>query len=149
VSVSFPDATNGWIACAGEGGAGTAAKAVIATTDGGSSWTVRAAVTIPGEPGTTGTIPFSDYMAGIAMRPNGTGMAWMGRGTTLRTTDGGRTWVAMPPGDFDLVIASAGSAPTDRDWALVLFDGNHGQEVLETTADAGRTWQLKSVISTP
>jgi photosystem II stability/assembly factor-like uncharacterized protein len=149
VSVSFPDSLHGWIACAGEGGAGTAAKAVVGTTDGGRTWSVRAAVTLPAEPGTTGTIPFSDYLAGIAMRANGKGMAWMGRGTTLRTTDGGRTWLAMPPGDFDVVIASAGAAPTDRDWALLVFDGNRGQQLLETTANTGATWQVRSVISTP
>jgi photosystem II stability/assembly factor-like uncharacterized protein len=149
VSVSFPDELNGWIACGGEGGAGTAAKAVIATTDGGRTWTVRAAVTLPGEPGTTGTIPFSDYMAGIAMRADGVGMAWMLRGTTVRTTDGGRTWKPMPPGEFDVVIPATGTVVTARNWLLFVWDANRGEYVLESTSDAGETWQAKSVIPQP
>lgn len=126
-------------------GAGQAPKGVAETTDGGQTWTVRARVTPPSSP--VGSISISDYLDGIAMRPSGVGLAWEGRGGTLRTTDGGRTWTPMPPGGSDAgPIPAGGWAITDRDWLILLWDPNAQTTVLYATDDGGATWRVVSHV---
>jgi photosystem II stability/assembly factor-like uncharacterized protein len=81
------------------------------------------------------------------MRPDGFGMAWGERGITVRTNDAGQNWIAMPPGEPDVVIAEDGWAVSDRDWILLVFDGNHGRLVLETTHDSGQTWEISAAFA--
>lgn len=144
VGVSFVSAMHGWIACLGDVGAGSGAKGVVETADGGRTWVIRAAATFDGP--NVGAIGIGDYLQGISMRPDGTGLAWEGRGGTLRTTDGGRHWIAIPPGDFDVVIPQSGWATTDRDWYFVLWDGNLGQMVLSSSQDAGSSWTSNTSV---
>jgi photosystem II stability/assembly factor-like uncharacterized protein len=151
VAVSFVSRLHGWIGCAGEGSAGQAPKAVAETTDGGRTWHVRARATPPrsrpGDPADVGSISMSDYLDGIAMRPSGLGLAWEGRGGTLRTTDGGRTWRTMPPGGSDAgPVPAGGWAITDRDWLILLWDPTAQATVLYATHDGGRTWQAGSHV---
>ena len=82
-----------------KGGTGEAGKGIAETTDGGRTWTTRARVNPPGAgfPADVGSMDLSDYLGAISMRESGVGLAWEGRGGTLRTTDGGRTWTDMPP----------------------------------------------------
>ena len=47
--VSFVSATRGWLACAGDGGAGQAPKAIMTTEDGGRTWRAAAAFLRPRE----------------------------------------------------------------------------------------------------
>jgi photosystem II stability/assembly factor-like uncharacterized protein len=145
VSVSFVDRLHGWVGCAGMAGAGLAPKGVAETTDGGRTWTVRARVTPASGP--VGSISITDYLEGIAMRPSGVGLAWEGRGGTLRTTDGGRTWTPMPPGGSDAgPIPAGGWAITDRDWLILLWDPNAQTTVLYATHDGGATWRAVSHV---
>jgi hypothetical protein len=138
IAVSFPDLSHGWIGCAGEGGAGTAPKAVMGTIDGGKTWKVRSLVTPPGGPASVGTISFGGYLAGIAMRADGIGIQWVDRSTTFRTSDGGRIWRPIPPGSPDVVSVADAWLLTDRDWFAVDFDGNDGHEKVLASQDAGR-----------
>jgi photosystem II stability/assembly factor-like uncharacterized protein len=144
VAVSFPDPLHGWIGCTANG-ASTNPKGVVATEDGGETWTVRSAVRIPGEGTSVGTIDFADYLIGLAMLSDGTGLWWGGRGTTQLTRDGGQTWVASPPGEFDAKIPSGALLLDDQQWLVAMWDGNAGQDVLEETRDAGQTWSTPSL----
>lgn len=141
VTVSFASRLQGWVGCAGMGGAGEAAKGVAETTDGGRTWTMRAAAYPPGIGKDVGSISLVDYLAGISMRPSGVGLAWESRGGTLRTADGGRTWTPMPPGGTDAgPVPAGGWAVTDSDWLILLSDPNAQATVLYASHDGGRTW---------
>lgn len=139
VAVSFGATTRGWIGCLGDGGAGQNAKGIVETVDGGLTWSIRAAAYIYDQK-PIGTISSSDYLLGLSMRPSGVGLAWEARGATIRTSDGGRAWTEMPPGQPDTVIAHGGWAATDTIWYLVMWDGNIQDTALWVTRDAGRHW---------
>lgn len=145
VAVAFPDASHGWVGCTSNG-ASTNAKGVVATQDGGKTWVLRSAVRVPGEGPSVGTIEGGDYMIGLAMRPDGTGIWWGGRGVTERTDDGGATWSSTPPGDFDVKIPSAAWLVDDQHWVIVLWDGDLGSQVLVETLDGGQTWNRISLL---
>jgi len=149
VDVSFVSREHGWVACAGQAGAGEAGKGVAATSDGGHTWATRARVDPPGagSPANVGSMDLSDYLGGISMRPSGLGLAWDGRGGTLTTSDSGRTWIDIPPGGSDAgPVPQGGQALTDRDWFVLLWDGETQATILYATHDAGTTWQLVSQI---
>lgn len=149
VAVSFPDALHGWVACNGTVGAGMATKAILATTDGGTAWTVMASSPIPGQGKDVGSIAANGYLSGIAMAADGHGMVWMGRGVTERTVDGGRTWIDMPPGEWDAREAEAGWVLDDHDWLLYVWNGTDHGPALEVTHDAGRSWTVVGLIPPP
>lgn len=144
-AVTFPDALHGWVGCTSSG-ASTNAKGVMATVDGGRTWTVRSAARIPGEGPSVGTISFSDALAGLAMRPAGTGIWWGIRGVTERTQDGGVTWADSPPGEFDVRTPGAGWLRDDQDWLMVLWDGDLGRQALVESRDGGQTWTTVSLL---
>jgi hypothetical protein len=149
IAVSFPDPEHGWMACNATAGAGNATKAILETANGGATWTVTASAPVPGHGKDVGQIGTSGYLAGLAMAADGVGMAWMGRGVTVRTADGGRTWVNMPPGEWDVRDANAGWALNDHDWLLYVWNGAGDQPALEATHDGGRTWSIVAVIPSP
>jgi len=149
VDVSFVSRDHGWVACAGGAGAGEAGKGVAETTDGGRTWTTMARVNPPGAgfPADLGSMDLDGYLGGISMRPAGVGLAWESRGGTLRTTDGGRSWTDMAQVGSDAgPVPHGGQALTDRDWFVLLWDGEAQATVLYATHDAGTTWELVSQI---
>lgn len=126
-------------------GAGEAAKGVAETFDGGFTWRLRSRVTPFGP--SIGTIEISDYILNLSMRPSGKGLAWEGRGGTIRSIDSGRTWQDIPPGGSDAGPIPVGAwAATDRDWFVVMWDGNLQATALWTSHDGGSTWQSVSAV---
>jgi hypothetical protein len=148
-AISFPNATNGWLACDEDLGAGNAVKAILATTDRGETWEVRASLPWPGKGRVVGHLGANGYLHGLAMRASGVGMNWQGRGITEKTIDGGRTWLPTPPGDFDIVLPSAGWLLDDENWLLYVWNGIEGQATLELSTDAGASWEVVSIIPQP
>ncbi len=149
VAVSFPDRVHGWVACNSTFGAGMATKAILATADGGTTWSVTASSPIPGQGEEIGVIAANGYLSGLAMAADGHGMLWMGRGVTERTADSGRTWIDMPPGEWDVREAAAGWAFDDREWLLYVWNGTDGGPAIEATHDGGRTWSIVAVLPAP
>jgi photosystem II stability/assembly factor-like uncharacterized protein len=141
VAVSFVSATVGWVLCeAGTNPGGVEQRGVAETTDGGSTWQWVARVTPAGDPQVT-TLETSDLPAGMAMRPDGSGLIWCWGGSLLRTEDGGRSWsnVSSTPLTFTVqpwIIASAGAAGP---WFAMRPAGN--PLTLERSDDGGRTWR--------
>ncbi|MBI3750840.1 MAG: hypothetical protein HY263_04175 [Chloroflexi bacterium] len=145
VAVSFVSSTHGWIGCRGEEGAGQGEKGVVETSDDGRSWSTRSAARFDGSQ--VGTIAGSDYLIGLSMRASGVGIAWEGRGGTMRSVDGGRTWLPIPPGGTDAGPIPYGAwAATDHDWFVVMWDGNLQATTLWASHDAGKEWRSVSAV---
>jgi photosystem II stability/assembly factor-like uncharacterized protein len=153
-AVSFTDARRGWVGCSGAGG-GTTPKAIMASADGGVTWTVRSSV--DGDPRTSvGTIDFADGLIGLAMLPDGSGIWWGDRGTTARTIDGGRTWTAIPLGSFDVRSIAAVALVDQRHWFAVVSGsddpvsgGGVIAERLKLSSDQGSTWTTVGLMPVP
>ena len=105
--LSFVDGSRGWAAVEDWGIDGDRAQgAVLATSDGGATWTRQA-----------GT---AAVLLGVGMSAGGSGWAWGERGTVLRTVDGGATWTPDDAGTDSSLNDAAVSA------AEVLFVGGDG-----------------------
>ena len=145
-SVSFPDERNGYAA----GVDGT----IVATNDGGASWTARdaplnratsasAAGAQVGEPGQR------EHITGITFVDALTGHFVTLDGSVLSTADGGATWARRslpPPSGIPSTKRPDGSFPPSWQFNAVHFvDRDHGWAVgpegmILATTDAGRTW---------
>ncbi|HUP69821.1 MAG TPA: hypothetical protein VM142_08395 [Acidimicrobiales bacterium] len=112
--------------------------AIVATTDGGATWTTQ----VP-SPSLVGTGDL--YGAWFADHANGWAVGDGGK--ILATADGGRTWapqngtVVAPIPSF----ASVAFANRSRGWAVsclsnTVLNCDSGSGVIVTTADGGRTW---------
>jgi photosystem II stability/assembly factor-like uncharacterized protein len=121
--ISFGDATHGWIVGQRDDPSTTPTTyfgAIVATTDGGATWTNQA-------PGTTA------ILNGVSSV--GTSQAWAvgDGGHILATADGGSTWTAQTSGTAvdlnDVVFTDA-----LRGWAV----GRDG--TIRVTANGGATW---------
>jgi photosystem II stability/assembly factor-like uncharacterized protein len=134
----FTSRGRGYAICGEEAGAGSEAKTLFVTTDGGRRWRVRA-TTGQGQNGSLcagGALPCSGYPAGLAFPTASVGYLTADRGGVYRTTDGGRSWkTALFTDDvYD---------PLDSSW----LDASNGYVLLHgaglvATADGGRTWHL-------
>jgi photosystem II stability/assembly factor-like uncharacterized protein len=147
VTVSFVDALDGWVGCSGILGAGQGGKGIVETTDGGRTWTVQSRADPSGQQTNVGSIPTSDYLVGISMRASGVGIAWESRGGTLRTTDRGKTWTEIPPGGSDAGPVPVGAwTASNRDWFVVMWDGNLQATALWASHDGGSNWTSTSRV---
>ncbi len=145
VSVSFVSADRGWVGCSSVIGAGSGLKAVMETTDGGRTWSWRARIDYPGGLKAIGTITSSDYLQTISMAADGSGLITGQRGSTIRTSDGGRTWTSCPPGQFDAYTTSGAAIVPSGPWyvaqsgwlnaTLTTMEGR-----LMRSADRGASW---------
>lgn len=139
MGVSFPTAARGWLLCVGQPGAGQQQKAVLATRDGGETWTAVSGA-IVGNASLDGGLGGYGYPEGIAFRPSGTGVLWEGRGTLFLTRNGARSWeakegIASPEIDFGL----SASLPADRAFYFLLQRGSFR---LLRSENGGRTWSV-------
>jgi photosystem II stability/assembly factor-like uncharacterized protein len=135
-AMSLVTATNGFVVCAGEPGAGAESKAVYETLDGGREWE-RHSIAVLGSAAVT-SLPVAGYVEGAAFAPSGYGALCQSRGPFLVTRDGGRTWSATravrPEIDFCTGVATVPGAT----YALV---DTAQRDRLEVSTDAGRTWR--------
>jgi hypothetical protein len=126
----------GWILCLGQPGAGSQAKSLFASGDGGRTWSPRASTRLSG--GDVRGFPGGGYGAGVEFRPSGRGWLWESRGSFLATIDGGGTWKILPISRPELVEAISVSFVSDR-VGFALFHTPAGI-TLARTADGGVKW---------
>ena len=119
-AVAFPSTTRGWAAGSG---------AIIATSDGGTSWTrqYRGSADIR-------ALDFIDTRHGWAVAAH----------SLLRTIDGGADWsaAAEPQG---LLLTSVDFVSADQGWGIALPPGSIGEPALGTlvrSADGGASWSV-------
>ncbi len=152
-AVSFATASDGWVACSGVLSAGSGAKAILRTADGGRRWTTVARVDPFRSSGlpNVGAIPGDDYVSGIAMASASAGFAWEARGGLLRTSDGGASWRALPLADPALASVYAGAVLDDRSYLAVIWDNDGASQAqrLMATSDRGATWRLVAELPLP
>ncbi len=139
-----------WVICASQASAGTQAKALYRSSNGGMQWTLAAAANAPVLTGGTilaaaGGLPTEGYVTPYSLGHENLAVltatdAWLfpDRSAVYDTTDGGRTWgVVAGLSKAGLVAGGTGN--------VVFADATHGW-VCETgtglwrTTD-GRTWQ--------
>lgn len=122
VKIVFADALHGWIV--GDKHQPDGQEVLLATSDGGETWSVRA------------TISGTD----LAFVSPTTG--WIAAGSIYRTDDGGATWQLQLSGtayhSIELVDASHG-------WALGR-DGDDDANIVVRTSDGGATWQQQLAV---
>jgi photosystem II stability/assembly factor-like uncharacterized protein len=119
-AVAFVSSTRGWA-----GGK----DAIIATADGGTTWTQQYAGRAE-----IGSLDFTDDQHGWAVAS----------ASLLRTTDGGATWSAAsePAG---LVLTGVDFVTSEQGWGIALPAGDIGAPVvgaLVSTTDGGTSWSV-------
>ncbi len=139
--VSRPTVGRGWIVCLGPPATGFESKRVYETTDGGRTWRLRASVDPSGRLRSVGWMNGYGHPAGIAMRPDGTGMIWQSRGGLLRTLHGGRAWVQLPLVDGEVTLVNDVAVGPGRVAYALEWDPDRQATLLERTDDDGRTWR--------
>ena len=131
--MSFADASNGWIACRGPGGGGTAPGTLYRTSDGGLTWSLIGSTPEPTYPlqpgsgvfpGTSEDIRFFDSQNGWLVGGHQDGM-W-------RTENGGHDWRLVGTGVPD--ISRLDFADPTNVWA-------HNSGVILHTSDGGIHWE--------
>lgn len=152
-TVSFISASVGWVGCTGIAEAGSSAKAILHTTDGGRTWTTIARVDPFASSGlrNIGGIPGDDYLTGLAMKSTTDGFAWENRGAMIRTTNGGQTWRAVAFDDPALASVFAGSILAQQSYLAVIWDndGTREDQRLIATRDGGLTWTMVASLQLP
>jgi hypothetical protein len=143
--ISFPTATEGWLACDGGGAGGSSAKALYRTTNGGRTWTTLFVQSLGA--GGVPSGPANDLLLGgdsatIDFLADGTG--WISTGDGLCVThDGGRSWrlLGFASGAGGLQIDAMDFLSVNDGVVLVTdLTASTNQISLERTTDAGSSW---------
>lgn len=101
----FADAQRGWLLCAGQPGAGSQAKAVYATADGGKSWTP--AVEVSFSAGSVNGLSRGGYASGLFFLADGHGWLWESRGGLFASAGGGKNWLGLPTAQPESIEVSS------------------------------------------
>lgn len=133
-------ATDLWLFCASQPGAGLQAKAVFRSTDGGRTWRlVSRSSTLGTASRTVGTLTVGGYVSNAAV--TSARGAWLAlfRDTLIHTSDGGRTWRPAIP----INVADPGGSGVGP---IQFVDARHGwllsfPTLLFRTVNGGRSWQ--------
>jgi hypothetical protein len=137
--VEFISSSIGWIGCVGDAGAGSEAKAIVETKDGGRSWATLSSIAFDGST-PVGTIPGSRALVGLAMANATTGWLWT-TGALFQTVDGGRIWTVSGFADASGATTVKAATRSGASSGYVLIEDSAGQRMrLLHTSDAGRHW---------
>lgn len=128
-----------WVACLGQGAAGSEEKAILRTRDGGSTWHIEAEALVYPKARQHGGLGIFGYPNGMAFARDGWGLLTEDRGTLYVTRDGGTHFhakprVMRPEMDFAGGVAAF---PGGRGFVLMRI----GARLIETR-DYGRTWHV-------
>jgi photosystem II stability/assembly factor-like uncharacterized protein len=143
IDVSFVNPARGWLLCTGEGAGGNESRAIMETTDGGSTWSTVAVAALE-SPSSSGFTSSGDP-TGIFFLPDGHGWMWVegGGGGMEVTADGGRSWhlVGTVPNGSDQSMGSAQFLSDTMGFAVISNGNDQANQLIETD-DGGRTWHV-------
>jgi hypothetical protein len=114
--VDFATSTRGWVICTWAPAGGLQTKALYETTNGGSSWELRAdacPASVPMGSGlhSVGNLSCQGYAPALRILPDGHGWLWTATGTLQYTSDAGarRRAIGNSVVSFDLVVRRSNS----------------------------------------
>ena len=140
-AISFVSPKRGWVLCQGQPSGGGQSKALYLTMDGGSRWKRLFNAFFEPRRVRLGTL-HSGYASGMSLTRRGRGLIWSERGSTLRTSDGGRHWRPTAATSPEVREAYSGWQVNDRVGFLLLRDNDRDDWELLRTVDGGRSWRL-------
>jgi photosystem II stability/assembly factor-like uncharacterized protein len=128
--LDFPDAQHGWALVTANAANNQTSCAIMATTDGGQTWTQQWAEDVQ-QDGRPYRIQFLDASNGFALIGD----------TFMATVDGGATWVKRPiaQGMSGFSFSASASGPPLAGWAV-------GASSIWSTTDGGATWHRQWTI---
>ncbi len=143
-AVAFRSTTSGMVVCALTLGAGGEFHAVLATTDGGAHWKLRASTDGTAKSRPVGRLLYGGYIGGIVEASDGA--AWMAgiRMAPQASSDGGRTWTSLHLGDPDVNLVKAAWPLDATHGYAVMWHANRQATLLEVTTDGGRHWKVRA-----
>jgi hypothetical protein len=145
VGIRSPDGTNVWILCGGGGGAGNGPKAIYVSSNGGTSWQVRAN-NVSNPP--VGSISGSGYASSLAVTEGGIALISSIRAGIIRSVDGGHTWDAVGSNATCLLedngVDELWLLANGVGWALEENDDGGDCPLLIRTSNAGLTWNAET-----
>jgi len=141
VYLSLVTQRRAWAVCVGESSAGSQAKTIFESVDGGKVWQMVANQPVVGHSRVgSGGLSSYGYPQGISFSAQGYGLLWESRGNLYLTRDGGHHWqklgIAAPEVDSGL---SAVMLSRTRAFALLSRGGTYR---LLSTTDGGRSWSV-------
>lgn len=126
-TVSFADATHGWaVGGSMDGGIGV----ILATTDGGNTWSVQDA---GGGFETLNAVWCTDALHCYAVGQDG---------TVLATSDGGQTWSAQRPAE-NSALNDITFADAQHGWCTGVSTTDNGLNYVLVTSDGGQSWTAR------
>lgn len=143
--ISFPTATEGWLACDGGGGMGSSAKALFHTTNGGVDWQTVFVQSLGGfgvPSGPANEALLGGDVTGIDFLADGTGWLWTGDGL-FATHDGGVSWQLLGFDDGAGGIQVNAMELLSKTSGVILVTDittTPGRLTLQSTTDSGKTW---------
>ena len=150
-SVSFVDSKHGWALGTSFGASGGSTSVIIATTDGGVTWSAQNAG-IAGTDARLSSITFADAQHGWAVGSVYDDSAGTLSPLILATTDAGATWYAQNAGNAGnggAQLASISFIDVRRGWAVGQSSSQSGAQsaVILATTDGGATWRAQNAGS--
>jgi photosystem II stability/assembly factor-like uncharacterized protein len=134
-AISFRTAEEGWLLIGGQPGAGSQAKELFGTTDGGRTWTHLSGGPAEMSPGYAGSPVFTSAEDG-----------WMALAhvALIHSTDGGKTWTPALSASDDRGDPQSAVQFTDTQhgWTVLnYYQDFQARQALWSTSDGGATWQ--------
>lgn len=135
-----------WVACGVEPSAGSELKQVFVSSDGGTTWQLRAQTADLSGPA-VGTLTQGGYVNDLQVASESVGLMALSRGGLLRTADGGRTWsqVDLPATTFGDLVPLLWVLDASHAWVGTGSGGYpEGSPGLFRSTDGGLAWSQVS-----
>lgn len=137
-----------WVACSGEGATAMSAKAIYVARDGVGSWELRSSALPPDRLSVGQGLTLSGHVSGLAAWGD-TLVLVLSRSPSLRSDDGGRSWLPLRLGEPDVAEPQAIALRDESTLAALLIDPNARTVKLMWSADGGASWEERHAWERP
>ena len=134
-----------WVACSGEAATGMSAKAIYVAREGVGPWELRSSALPPDRRSVGQGLWASGHVTGLAA----SGVTLVSRSPSLRSDDGGRSWLPLRLGEPDVAEPQAIALRDPSALAALLMDPNAQAMKLMWSSDGGATWEERHAWERP